>query len=636
MKRFSLVLFALLVVLFLGCSGSGGSGDESDVNGDPTDTTASSSVSGLIKDTTGGVLSGITVSIAGGKSTSTGNDGTFSLDADPGTDQIVILTGNGYVTTSKRVDVFTNKSSMLMVTMVPEAPLLTMDASIGAKVIGERNAFLEAPANAFVGKDGNPVTGNVDVFLTPLDPSIPVEAEAYPGNMLGRTTEGEFVFLTTFGVLDVTVRQNGETLQIKDGKAVTIGVPARSQGSTPATTDMWYFDIQTGLWEEIENDGTYDSDTGTYQTQVTHLTPFNSDNPNFPTCITGMVQDAEGNPVIAFIRATPQDEEGEGNITSGFSGLDGSFCIYVQRDSTVLLEVYTAENIGGEIDFDHATKRTIESGGTIPIAVWPMDCSAHCTPIYPPVITIGEPDPGPVVLSEAACVYSETGFLGSEDPFWGTCATGLSDLYKCFSPEGGCTYEMDPFDGMLTGKIFEMIFENGAGMVAEMDYLTGGLETKIYGPDPDNELCGTVVIGEAGVTEFHMDGKVFKIRTTAGGGLEIECDSGLTFTLNAEQMEALVGCSGAMGADDTGVVCEAKSGTYLSTCTYDSDCNEGLSCCGGWGEKKCLIAGMCDLYCTSDADCTGMAGGVCCDAGYLRICTDFNTCQVMQGDEESH
>jgi len=143
-----------------------------------------------------------------------------------------------------------------------------------------------------------------------------------------------------------------------------------------------------------------------------------------------------------------------------------------------------------------------------------------------------------------------------------------------------------------------------------------------------------VSVGEDGDAVFSIDGEDITIRTTESGAVEIECDIGGTFTLTGDQLDAIGGCSGAMNADDNGVECEAKPGTYTADCTFDFDCDDGLRCCGPMGgEKKCLLDAQCDVNCSQDADCS--AGNICCDAGLIRMCLDLNTCQNLQEDEAS-
>ncbi len=623
--------FVGFIACFLSCTGGSGGGDDDD-DGGGTPTT--STLNGKVVSPDATAISGVSVEINGGTTTTTDAEGEFSMTATVGEDRVVMFSKTGYMGTSKLVDVFADVVSSVLVKMVAESTPVVLDADTGGTATGEANAFITAPPNAFVDGQGNPVTGNVDVHMTVLDPSDPLDASAYPGTLLGRTLSGEIVPLRTFGVVDITARKNGETLQIKSGENVTIGIPARSVGNTPDTSDMWYFDATEGMWIEIQNDGTYDGITHTYQTQVSHLTPYNSDNPYTPTCINGMVQDAEGNPVIAYIRAIPQGEDVQGNISEDFTEPDGYFCMYVEKDTTVLLKVYVAKAVGDyDVDFSEPTLRTIETGGAVPISQYPTDCSRHCTRVLP-TITLGEEDPGPVP-AEAACVYSEIGYNFSEDPFWGTCARSLGELYECYAPAGVCFYEMDILGWMFTGTFFEMEFENGSKMVSEMDIVSGELAMKLYGPDPFNKLCGTMSMDENGDNIFSIDGEDITIRTTESGAVEIECDFGSTFTLTGEQLDAIGGCSGAMDTDDNGVECKAKPGTYTAGCTFDSDCEDGLRCCGPiGGDKKCLMDVECDLYCDQDADCMGL--DICCAAGMIRMCVDFNACQALQGDEVSH
>lgn len=627
MTRFKHVWIAMVLVICISCGGSGGGGDD-----DTDDNNTSSTISGKVVDPGGNAIDGVLVSVVGGNTTTTDATGIFSTTAGVAEDRVVMFSKQGYLDTSKMVDVFSGLTSGIYVTMATEKSPVTLDSTMGGTVSGDANAFITAPPNAFVDAQGNQASGDVDVHMTVLDPSDPLDAAAYPGTLLGKTLAGDIVPLRTYGVVDITVRKDGETLQIKDGENVTIGIPARSIGSTPDTSDMWYFDPTQGIWIEIQNDGTYDSNSHTFQTEVSHLTEFNSDNPYTPTCISGMVQDAQGNPVIAYIEAIPQDEDKQGNMSSDFTEPDGYFCMYVEKDTTVLLKVYVAEAIGVDvIDMSDPTLRTIETGGSIPTSQYPTDCSQHCTRVVP-TITMGEPDPGPD-FDEANCVYSESGTNPADSPFWGTCAQALDDLYNCYAPVGSCTYEMDLLGGMVSGTLFEMDFENGSRMETKMGVF--GPVTKLYGPDPLNEECGSMTAAEDGAVTYTIDGEEIIIRTTESGAIEIECASGYKFTLNGDQLDAVSGCSGGSGSENSGVMCEAAPGTRASACEFDLDCNTGLSCCGtGLDEKICLSEGECDLYCTEDSDC--LAGLICCDVDPLRMCVDFNACQALQGDDISH
>jgi len=190
-------------------------------------------VDGRVKDTAGNAIEGVQV-VGGGSTTTTGSDGSFHLAADPGMDQIVTFSREGYVTSSRQVDVFSGTTTSLIITLMAEGdPVTVNNAENSLTVPGSRKESLVAPAGAFVDSDGNAVTGDIQVYLTPFDPAVPEQFSAYPGNLRGLTLAGDIVTLETFGVMDVTVRQNGQDLQIADGKTVDIRIPLRPAAINP-------------------------------------------------------------------------------------------------------------------------------------------------------------------------------------------------------------------------------------------------------------------------------------------------------------------------------------------------------------------------------------------------------------------
>lgn len=619
-----LCLVGVIALGLMSCTGGGGGGtstttaDDGGGNGEAT-----SAVDGRVIDTAGNGVESVQI-VGGGFTSSTGSDGSFHLALDPGMDQIVTFSREGYVTSSRQVDVFSGTATNLIVTLMAEGdPVTVNNAESGLTVSGLRNASIVAPAGAFVDADGNTATGDVEVYLTPFDPAIPEEFSAYPGNLRGLTLDGDIVTLETFGVMDVTVRQNGQDLQIADGKTVDIRIPAPSSGQKPDTSDMWTYDVDRGLWVQNETGATYDSGSDTYQATISHLTPCNVDRPNVPACIWGMVKDRNGDPVAgAFVEAIPIGKRG-GMTSSDFTDLNGYYCLYVERNQELEIKVWTPwttedECTGGE-HVDDCCITTITSSpisNTAP-GTYPMDCSVDCKQIRS--IEVGQDDPGP--LNEAACEAVTATF---EDPFTGTCAWGLTDFYECFAPEGACEYKLDLFS--IFGPTYEVEFENGSRI--ESKFGVFGMETIFYGPDPLNRPCGTMTYSaDASETMITTEsGRSYTIRSLESGGFEIECSGGQTFTLSPEQLDFLAGCSATTGDDDSGVQCEAKEGTFGADCVFDSNCDSGLKCCGPiGGEKTCQIDYFCDFLCEDDWDCTSPQ--ICCDAGGYNICLPAEACQ---------
>jgi len=577
------------------------------------------SVTGSVKDVAGRRIAGVQVT-CGGTATATDSDGLFDLDLPAGQERIIVFSREGYVTASKHVDVNETGSSYVPVKLMPMATPQSLNASQGGVVTGACNSSITVPPGAFVSATGQPVTGSVEVQLTPFDPATPEELAAYPGELRGLTLASETVPLVTYGVLDVTVTQNGERLQIAPDQTITVVIPAPTSGPTPDTSEVWIFDAETSLWVQSEyGDAVYDPETNTYVAIIGHLSPCNVDRPIVPTCIWGLVKDAQGDPVAgALVQAIP---ESAGRISSDYTDVYGYFCMYVERNTDMRIEVWTpiSDNCPEAMreDLYCVTTRSMHSGTSVITAGYPEDCSANCT--QAPVITTEDIDPGP--LDEAACVVASIG----DNPFWGTCASGLADFYACFEPEGGCFYEVDLFDPFGAGFVLE--FENGSKMELESNILEGPV-TKVYGPTAKgNPLCGTISSNGRETTITTDSGFSYTIRVSESGRMEITCSGGFSFVLTPEQVEFLAGCSGSSSSDGSGVACEPKPGTLGGACTFDSECTgTGLACCGPiGGEKTCQFEGICDLLCDSDLDCA--SPNICCSAGNYNICLPVQACQ---------
>ncbi|MCA9656423.1 MAG: carboxypeptidase regulatory-like domain-containing protein [Myxococcales bacterium] len=312
--------------------GSGESGDPSD------DAPQGTVVVGTVTDAEGAPLGEVELRY---EDTTVRSDaeGRFELPVEAGDAVIVHLHKPGYVRGLERVTVREDVPSALRAVLRPEAPAIPLDADLGGEVVGMRGARIDAPPGAFVTRDGRAIGGTVEVHLTPLNPAIPAEYDAYPGDGLARTFDGGLVQLETFGVLDVTVRQDGQDLTIADGMGVEVEIPLPDPAPAvlPDAVALWGFDEEAGVWEE-EGIATLDAAAGIYRGTITHLSPWNADQPLQATCIKGHVQDEAGRPVAgAIVYAEGQDYLGGSTATSDEAG---EFCVPVRKDSRVEVTAY--------------------------------------------------------------------------------------------------------------------------------------------------------------------------------------------------------------------------------------------------------------------------------------------------------
>jgi hypothetical protein len=536
-------------------------------------------VGGRVTDIEGTGING--VDVACGESTaSSGDDGEFTLEMEPGMDQVVVFSRAGYVTCSRRVSVVEESPPYISVTMMMEADPLQLDAGAGGTVTGERGASIAAPAGAFVDPEGNTAAGEVDVYLTPYDPAISEEAWSYPGDLVGLTLDGEMIPLETFGVLDVTVRQGGEELQIREGETVDIAVPAPSWPEKAATAPVWIYDAQRGLWIESEHgEATYDSATDTYSASVGHLSPCNIDRALNPSCIRGTVWDAYNRPVSgALVTAGPSlfGNNPNGTLSRMYTQMDGSFCMTVEADSDVLVTVTTEDG--------RVAERMIRTPDIRcdTYDVFSPDCS-RCFCVFIPFM-LGSADGGES-MGGGDCEITE-------NPFAGTCAAELGELFTCFQPQGDCFYEINVM-GALRGDYGQVVeFENGSRMDIDVNPFTEEAEVSVYGPDPLNEFCGTMGYEGTALSITTESGSTYAINVTSDGATEYVCPDGTASEPDPAQMEAMAECSGTQGGSPGGA-CRPRPGSYLSSCETDFDCDLGHTCCllGFW--YACIPSELC-------------------------------------------
>src|SRR5262249_33527388 len=144
---------ALCVVSAAACSSS-----------TPKSTTPPTSVSGLVTDAKGQVLAGVKVS-AGGSTTQTAANGTFTLAVAPKPSLVVDFTKDGFLETSKLVVAKEGQTARVAAALMAMAPMQPLDATQGGTVTGDRGASLTAAPGMFVDGSGKAVSGMVEVAL---------------------------------------------------------------------------------------------------------------------------------------------------------------------------------------------------------------------------------------------------------------------------------------------------------------------------------------------------------------------------------------------------------------------------------------------------------------------------------------
>jgi hypothetical protein len=367
-------------------------------------------------------------------------------------------------------------------------------------------------------------------------------------------------------MVDVSVRQGGEALQVADGQQLDIAIVVPAAVVSPAAeTGLWSYDEQSAQWVE-EGTMTFDSTTRTYRAQIGHLSIWNADNPVERTCVCGETVDSSGTPLAGVIMS------GEGleylGVTADLSGADGRFCLVVRRSSTIRVGPYPFA-LGGAV-------REVVSGA-VDTEVPPLDDGAACTDI------------GQWVIDEA--VYFPPGGAGGcslvNNPLAGTCAAGMGEFGACWDASGECSYST----GGTTGDV-TIEYASGASYVGQVSESDGSLTGTYLASD--GTVCASMLttLGSNTITFTLADGSSVDIVSNPDdGSTTYICEDDTAVTLSAADSAALRACYDTGSSQQQ---CTLQGGGMGAACQDDSQCNEPLICCTIQTMQLCYDQPTCD------------------------------------------
>jgi hypothetical protein len=308
MSRVYLYLAFTVLFVTLGCGGGGGGGSkDNDTNtadtlgGDAAgiDTVSADgvgldveipgtpvTVTGTVLDlATSLPLAGVTVTGPGAEPTTTDADGNFTLEAESREGLAVRATKEGYTAAVVRVSAAAASSEavtpFVTISMKVVAATAQLDSAEGGTISDDSGAQVTFPANAFVTKDGQPITGEVTVTITPINPYDPEDLLAFPGGFEAINEDGEAGLLYSYAVMDISATADGVPLTLAEGTTATVFFPLEAAVDAPETIALWSLDETSGLWKE-EGTATRRALEGKryYEAQIPHLSSWNCDSFN--------------------------------------------------------------------------------------------------------------------------------------------------------------------------------------------------------------------------------------------------------------------------------------------------------------------------------------------------------------------
>ncbi|MFC4635578.1 hypothetical protein ACFO3O_16830 [Dokdonia ponticola] len=298
--------------------------------------TAARSFFGQVVDENNNGISGALVSV-GAQSVSTDGNGIFSVSNALVNEQFAYLrvTAFGYVTSGRalRPTDGTNRIKLMLLSADVTA---TVTSGVPETVQLGNGTSVALPGD-YIDENGNPYTGSVDVILDFLDPASQDLDAVMPGMLYAEDVEGDEVYLETFGMISVELRDaSGNELNIDPNSPAELRFPldAALQGVAPATIPLWSFDDTLGYWIE---DGEATLQGNEYVGQVSHFSFWNCDAP-FPVvdfCTT--VLDDNGNPLAnTTVHITSPNSP---YPRSGITDQNGQVCGKVPSGLTMTIEV---------------------------------------------------------------------------------------------------------------------------------------------------------------------------------------------------------------------------------------------------------------------------------------------------------
>jgi hypothetical protein len=509
---------------------------------------------GLITSTAGEVLAQVKVS-SGSVSVVSDASGRYELRAPAGKAQVRFSLA-GHVDGFRSPTLLDGTPTQLDVALLPLGAGMQLDSANGGMLTGMRGAAVKVPADAFVDASGKPVTGMVDVYLTPLDPSRAGERGAAPEFVAD--VAGEPALLESLGMLDIQVKQADQKLSVASGKQLELSIPVPDGASPEPSMDLWSFDEAKGTWVK-EGQAQYDASSKTYVGSAKHMSLWNVDQVYTASCVCGVVAEAGGD-VLAGARV---QASGVSYFGSSEAQTDraGKFCIAVRKDSDIEVAAYHASS-GGQSKRVHSGSDDTE----VPARIGDGRCQ-----------DVGRWEVKKDVFIDASGTATRCGDV--ENPFASGCAADLGAVFgSCYQPTGECTVN---YQGMSATTRYA----NGC-------YTEGDVSgTRYY--SMSGKLCASTSLDAAssdGVSIAYTlpDKRTFTLTVgeAGAGDFVIKCPNGEETRVTPAQRMALQACSNP-DATDAGVSqCKVEGGSSLdagvaipSVCSKDSDCAKGTVCC---------------------------------------------------------
>ena len=300
-------------------------------------------IAGRILDASGEAIQGASISI-GSSSYTSNSQGLFSIISNKGSKNgtVIMVTASGYEPTSMVVYPDpANPKSFNDIVLINKDVDANFDAKEGG-TISSQGVEITFSKKSIVDADQNLYEGNVSVNIQYLDPSGSI-SNAIPGGDLGLDLDGAKKYLANNGTAMVKLSgDNGQSLNIKEGKTAEIKIPlgTKSVSTSETTMELWSYDEQNHYWIQ---EGFAEKEGNMMVANVSHFSFWSCSSPYDPAYMSVNFV-CNGDPIMGTVELALDNGNYIGSKASNFYGwVSGQ----VPANQSMIL-TYT-EHICGEV-----------------------------------------------------------------------------------------------------------------------------------------------------------------------------------------------------------------------------------------------------------------------------------------------
>lgn len=290
-------------------------------------------ITGFVQDSVGAPLANALVTF-GNKSTSTDEFGFFAITNFTNEKSALIqVEKEGYFTAHQNLVPNKPGAVRTVVQLAARDVIGRISATDGGTVDVTGKMSVDFAENSFVDASGTPYQGEVNVYATYIDPTLPNIEAIMPGNLQAIDSENQEQLLMSFGMVNVELEgESGQKLQLSQAAELGIVVPSALIDQAPGLIPLWHFDTNEGMWRE---EGSAVLQGNKYVGAVSHFSFWNVDVPGDFSFIRGKV---EFNKYEVFVKVRVTDLSTNVMNVSHLNA-DGSFAGAVPSNNPLLLEV---------------------------------------------------------------------------------------------------------------------------------------------------------------------------------------------------------------------------------------------------------------------------------------------------------